>query len=367
MRRAVGQDAFSRWVRGLPIAPLAHILPLRFASLWTANYAQGMLPILLFRRAIMLLVAGGSITLGTSVAQAQFDNKDAGTAGGQLGQAQTHKWEFGVVITGAGGPSVNVHGTAPIPGDWPEQQAKVIGEEVTPNVRRHSYRTIDGLKQLLFEVPKLAVGEKATCLITLEVTRSEQLAPTDTGSLVIPKEIPKEVRKFLGPSPLIESGNSKIKSQAKTLTLDKEGAWQTVEAIYDGTRALVEFDVDNKDKFKGAIGALRDGKADKEDLNATFVALCRASKIPARMAWSMDSCYAEFYLADSAGKGMWFPCQLHGDRVFGGIKDFRAILEKGDNFRVPEKAEAQRFVAEFLTGKGSGARPQVEFRRRRLD
>jgi transglutaminase-like putative cysteine protease len=219
----------------------------------------------------------------------------------------------------------------------------------------------------MFDVPQLAVGEKATCLITLEVTRSEQLAPTDTKSLVIPKEIPKEVRKFLGPSPLIESGNSKVKAQAKTLTTDKEGAWETVEAIYDGTRSLVQFDVDHRDKMKGAIGALRDGKADKEDLNATFVALCRASRIPARMAWSMDSCYAEFYLADSTGKGMWFPCQLHGDRVFGGIKDFRAILEKGDNFKVPEKAEAQRFVAEFLAGKGGGGRPQVEFRRRRLD
>jgi hypothetical protein len=320
-----------------------------------------------FSRFLLLLVACGAVALAPKVAQAQFDNKEAGTTGGQLGKSETHKWEFGVVITGVGGPSANLHGTAPIPQDWPEQQAKIIGEEVSPNVRRHSYRTIDGLKQLTFEVPQLAVGEKATCLITLEVTRSELLAPTDTASLVIPKEIPKDVRKFLGPSPLIESGNSKIKTQAKALILGKEKAWEQVEAIYDGTRALVQFDVDHRDKMKGAIGALRDGKADKEDLNATFVALCRASKIPARMAWSMDSCYAEFYLADAAGKGMWFPCQLHGDRVFGGIKDFRAILEKGDNFRVPEKAEAQRFVAEFLTGKGGGGRPNVEFRRRRLD
>ena len=322
----------------------------------------------MFRRFFVPLVA---LLLGPAiapaVATAQFDNKDAGTAGGQLGKAETHKWEFGVIITAAGGPSANLHGTAPIPNDWPEQQAKIVGEEVTPNVRSHSYRTIDGLKQLVFSVPQLATGEKATCLITLEVTRSEQLAPTDPGSLLVPKEIPKDVRKYLGPSPLIESGNSKIRTQAKTLLLGKEKAWEQVEAIYDGTRSLVQFDVDNKDKFKGAIGAIRDGKADKEDLNATFVALCRASKIPARMVWSMDSCYAEFCLVDAAGKGMWFPCQLHNDRQFGSIRDFRPILEKGDNFRVPEKAEAQRFVAEFLTGKGGGGRPQVEFRRRRLE
>jgi len=318
----------------------------------------------MFRRIVVPLMV---LLLGPALASAQFDNKNEGTAGGQLGKAQTHKWEFGVIITGAGSPSVNLHGTAPIPSDWPEQQAKVIGEEVTPNVRSHSYRTIDGLKQLIFAVPQLGVGEKATCLITLEVTRSEQLAPTDPGSLVIAKEIPKDVRKYLGPSPLIESGNSKIRTQARALVLGKEKAWEQVEAIYDGTRSLVQFDVDHKDKFKGAIGAIRDGKADKEDLNATFVALCRANKIPARMVWSMDSCYAEFYLTDAAGKGLWFPCQLHGDRQFGSIKDFRPILEKGDNFRVPEKAEALRFVAEFLTGKGGGGRPQVEFRRRRLE
>src|SRR4029450_7932046 len=326
-----------------------------------------MLPIAMFRRILPLLIACGATALFVPAVCAQFDDKEAGTPGGKLGKAETHKWEFGVLITGVGGASVNLHGTAPIPQDWPEQQAKIIGEEAPPNVRRPSYRTIDGVKQLIFEVPQLAVGEKATCLITLEVTRSEQPPPTDTDNLVIPKEIPKEVRKFLGPSPLIESGNSKLKSQAKTLTMDKEKGWEVVEAIYDGTRSLVEFDVDNKDKFKGAIGALRDGKADKEDLNAAFVALCRASKIPARMVWSMDSCYAEFFLADAEGKGMWFPCQLHGDRVFGQIKDFRPILEKGDNFHVPEKPEALRFVAEFLTGNGRGTRPQAERARPRHD
>jgi hypothetical protein len=109
---------------------------------------------------------------------------------------------------------------------------------------------------------------------------------------------------------------------------------------------------------------LRDGHADKEDLNSLFVALCRAHKVPARMVWSLDSCHAEFYLQDAAEKGLWIPCQLHGEKQFGQVSDHRPILEKGDNFKVPEKKEAQRFVAEFLTGKGGGGKPQVEFRRR---
>ena len=41
---------------------------------------------------------------------------------------------------------------------------------------------------------------------------------------------------------------------------------------------------------------------------------------------------------------------------------------RGDNFRVPEKKEAQRYVAEFLTGKtGRGlAKPNVQFVRKLL-
>ncbi len=299
-------------------------------------------------------------------ARAQFDSKPAaGTAAATpLGKSETHKWEFGIIVTAKGGPCAGLSGTVPLPQDWPEQQVKVVGEEITPAVRRHSFRTVEGLKQLVFEIPQLAAGESATCLITLEITRSEQLPPSDPAALSIVKDLPRDLRRYLGASPFIESGNSKLRSLARELTAEKVSAWQQIEAMYDGVRERVKFEVDGKDKFRGAIGALRDGQADKEDLNSLFVALCRAHKVPARMVWSLDSCHAEFYLQDAAEKGLWIPCQLHGDRQFGQVSDHRPILEKGDNFKVPEKKEAQRFVAEFLTGKGGGGKPQVEFRRR---
>lgn len=320
------------------------------------------------RRTLAFLIAFPLLVLSSPVLRAQFDDPaktDAGGAGGELGKTETHKWEFGVIMTGVGAPCTGLRGTAPIPQDWPEQQTKIVGEEVTPNVRDHSYRSLDGLKQLVFSVPRLGVGEKATCMITVEVTRSVQLPPKDPSTLVMAKETPAAVRKYLGPSPLIESNNSKFRAYAKTFVTGKDKAWDQVEALYDGARSLVQFEIDEKDRFRGAIGAVKDGKADKEDLNAVFVALCRAHKVPARMVWSMDSCYAEFFLTDAEGKGLWFPCQLHNDRQFGTVNDTRPILEKGDNFRVPEKGP-QRFVAETLKGEGSG-RPQVEFRRRRLD
>ena len=313
-------------------------------------------------------LAAAIVLLIPSAARAQFDAPRAGDgASVPLGKNETHKWEFGIIITAVGGPCAGLSGTLPVPQDWPEQQVKVVGEEITQAVRRHSYRTNDGLRQLLFEVPQLAAGQSATCLVTLEITRSEQLPPSDPASLVAPKDLPRDLRRYLGSSPFIESTNSKFRSLARELTEGQETAWQQVEAIYDGVRERVEFEPENKDKFKGAVRALADGKADKEDLTSLFVALCRAHKVPARMVWPLDSCHAEFYLQDAAGKGLWIPCQLHGEKQFGRISDHRPILEKGDNFKVPEKKEPQRFVAEFLTGKGGGGKPQVEFRRRLAD
>lgn len=297
-----------------------------------------------------------------SPAAAQFNNVTAGAAGATLDKAATQQWKVGVKILAVGGPCAGLYGTIPVPTDWPEQQVKIIHEEVTPNVQRIAYREEGGIKQLLFEIPQLPAGENATALITFEVTKSSQVAPSDTSVYVLPKDLPRDIRKYLGPSPFIESTNAKIKNLAKELTKEKEGAWSQVEAIYDGVRQKVKID---HDKLKGALAALRDGKAEKEDVASLFVACCRAHKVPARIVWVPDYVYAEFYLEDDKDQGYWFPCQIDGEREFGGLSDQRPILQKGDNMRVPEKKEPQRYVAEFLTGKGgTGGRPQVEFVRR---
>jgi transglutaminase-like putative cysteine protease len=196
------------------------------------------------------------------------------------------------------------------------------------------------------------------------------------------------VKRYLAPSPLIESTNTKVRSLARELPTGKETAWEQVAAILAGVRQQVSYERDTTDKFKGALGALRDGKADREDMTATFVAVCRAAKVPARMVWAMDYCYAEFYLEEAPPmeqaadpedavkakkpakpappQGAWYPCVVHDAAELGFCTDPRPILEKGDAFKVPEEKPLQRFVKEFLTMKGA-VKPTVEFRRRRAD
>jgi len=317
-------------------------------------------------------------------------------------EAQTQKWEFGISVRAAGGPCGGIFATFPVPADWPEQDVKVALEQITPHVRRMNYRESDGLKQVEFEIPQLAPNDTATCFLTLDVTRRAQRPPANSGRLIVPKDLPRDIRKYLGPSPLIESTNAKFRTLAKELTTGKDTAWEQVQAIVSGVREKVTYEQDPKKSFKGAIGAIRDGKADREDMTAAFVAVCRAAKIPARIVWAMDYCYAEFYLEEdeaddkAAGdaaadakpdkkpaektkdkkaakaakgpKGAWYPCVVHEQVELGAVNNFNPILEKGDNFKIPEEKAPQRIVKDFFTGKGvSGGKPVVEFRKRRAD
>jgi hypothetical protein len=115
------------------------------------------------------------------------------------------------------------------------------------------------------------------------------------------------------------------------------------------------------------VAAVRDGTGDCEELTSLFIALCRVSKIPARTVWVPGHCYPEFFLEDRDGHGHWIPCQAAGTRAFGGIPEHRPVLQKGDNFEVPETRKPQRYVAEFLQTKSvSGAPPKVKFIRELL-
>jgi len=152
----------------------------------------------------------------------------------------------------------------------------------------------------------------------------------------------------------------RIRQAADDLRDEDLTAWQQVEANYDWTREQVEY---TNGPIKGALQALEDGTGDCEELTSLFIAICRAQGIPARTVWVPGHCYPEFYLVDEEGEGHWYPCQAAGDRSFGSMPDLRYILQKGDNFRVPEHRDRQRYVAEYLRGnnrRGSGD-PQIHF------
>jgi len=313
---------------------------------------------------IAFVAALGSLLIGIPSARGQFREEIPG--GVRYGEQLVQHWKVGMVIRATGGACRELKGTATVPTNWPEQTVKIVEENVSPQVRDVRYRTLDnGVRQMLVYIPALSANETARVLITYEVTRCAILAPEDPSKFVLPTKLPREVRMYLSSSPYIETRDRRIQAKAREVVKDKETAWEKVEAIYDWVRDAVEY---RNGDLKGALAAMRDGHGDCEELTSLFIALCRCNKIPARTVWIPGHCYPEFYLQDADGNGHWIPCQAAGTRDFGAMPDYRPVLQKGDNFRVPEKPkERQRYVAEFLTGRpfpGSG-KPTVQFFRER--
>lgn len=288
------------------------------------------------------------------------------TKGSRLDKTLTQRFQVGMVVTAEGGPCQGIIATAAVPIDWPEQQVKVVGEDFSSYVKDVSYRMLGTtVRQMVVNMPAIPPGDQSRAVLTYEVTRSSLIPPEDTSIFVMPntKKLKPDIRIYLGPSPNIETTHAKVKSLAKELLAGKEGAWQKVEALYDGTRAKVTFETG---PLKNVPQTLKDGKGAAEELCSVFIALCRASEVPARMVFVPQHCYVEFYLEDKEGKGYWFPCQVAGNREFGGILEHRPIIQKGDNYMVPERPrEKQRFVAEFLTG--TGGTPKCQFIREIVD
>jgi hypothetical protein len=312
---------------------------------------------------LFAMIAGGAQPL---VAQ-QFGELD--TKGARPDKQQVERLKVGIQVTAEGQACQGIVGSTPVPIDWPEQQVKVVAEDFSPSVKNVTYRMIAGtVKQMTINMPYIPGNEVCKAIVTFEITRSSLAPPADTSIFVMPniKKLKPDVRIHLAPSPYIESTHPKIKALAKEINGDrseaeKKAAWERVETIYDWVRAHIEY---KNGPIKSTLQALKDGYGDCEELTDTFVALCRASDIPARIVWVPGHCYPEFYLEDKDGKGYWIPCQAAGDRSFGGINEFRPILQKGDNFQVPERKDRQRYVAEHLTG--AGGKPQVQFIREQV-
>lgn len=284
----------------------------------------------------------------------------------QYGPPDTIRMRIGAEITASRGAARNIVVSIAVPLDCPEQQVKIISEDVSSEVGSVDYRPVSGgeVKQMVISIPRLASGATAKATVDFEVTSHTILPPAKTDDLVISQRPPRPIRQYLGGSPYIETKHQKIRSLSKEVWKDLDDTatdWERVEAIYDFVLDKVEY-VEGPDK--GALDALRDEQADCQGRSMLFIALCRANKIPARMVWVDGHAYPEFYLEDADGKGYWFPCESAGTRAFGEMPLARTILQKGDNFRVPERPkERLRYASDYMIGVpvGKGGRPKVKF------
>jgi hypothetical protein len=316
--------------------------------------------------AVALVAVFHSIGIQSAAAQvADSADKKAPADSTQLGKPLTIHFRVGAEITASRGACRNIVAMVTVPLECPEQKVTIINEDFSPEVREVNYRSLRGgeVKQMLISVPYLAAGATAHAIVTSEVTTWTILPPEKTDDLKIPKKIPSKLKIYTLGSPYIEVNHPRIHALSKELLADVGDSatdWQKIEAIYDGVLKKITY-VEGPDK--SAMEALRDGKADCQGRSALFIALCRVNKIPARMVWVHGHCYPEFYMERAEGDGQWYPCESAGTRAFGEMPLARPILQKGDNFRVPERRVHLRYASDYMIGVPTpgGGRPTVKY------
>ncbi len=283
----------------------------------------------------------------------------------RYGAPQTIRFRVGAEITATRGACRGITAMVTVPLDCTEQKVTIVDEDFSPEVAEVTYRSLPGgeVKQMLISVPRLNDGVTAQAILTCEVATRPIQPPEKTDDLKIAKKLPAKVKMYINPSPYIEINHQAIHAFNKEIMESLNDAaddWSKVEAIYDAVLKKIDY-VEGPDK--SAVEALHDKQADCQGRSALFVALCRVNKIPARMVWVHGHCYPEFYLEHAEGEGYWYPCESAGTRAFGEMPLARTILQKGDNFRVPERREKLRYASDFTIGLPTpgGGKPQVKY------
>jgi transglutaminase-like putative cysteine protease len=285
--------------------------------------------------------------------------------------AQTvSRYRFGAKVTAAGGTVRDILAMVAVPLAGPEQEVELIEEDLSPHIESVEYRDTDaGVRQMLITIPTLSPRQQAHAYAVFEVRTRVILPPQETKTLVAPEkpERDRELKRYIGRSPFIDANHTKIRAAVKAALKDVEatpeggtGVWERVEALYDYAMDHVKY---KEGEDKSSVQALASGEGDCQSIGAVFVAMCRTEKIPARMVWVDGHQYAEFYLVDAEGQGGWYPIETAGSRAFGEMPLARVILQKGDNFRVPERrGERLRYASDFaLLMSTKGTQPKIVY------
>ncbi len=234
---------------------------------------------------------------------------------------------------------------------WPEQEVELIGFTM-PDVARYKLRPQKyGAGEIVIDMDRMNANETLDVFGTVRIKKSFIKPPEDPSLLRFTRspQRNRELSFYLGESPYIESKARQVKQIANEIRdSNPENAWKHVEAIYDYVREKIQY---LPGEIRTSTEALKDGTGDCEEMTSVFIAICRASNIPARSVWVPGHCYPEFYLEDEKGNGYWYPCQVAGDRQFGQMNEYRPILQKGDRFKTPESKKEVRYLAETFNCK----------------
>jgi hypothetical protein len=267
----------------------------------------------------------------------------------------------------------------PKPVEWDAQTDLTI-DEVSPAASHESIDPVTGSAMVNWDLsgqPK--VGETLPITIKFSFTASETHTDIDPAELRPYNTSDPLYKQYTAPERYIESNDPQIKAKAAELAAGETNPLLLARKFYDYIIDNTTYKLGGKG-LQGAKFLLTNAKGECGDYSSFFIALSRASGIPARPVvgyWALSGLeqthvWAEFYLE---GYG-WIPVDAtigqsqHNKRdfYFGNMDNRRVILNKGFNITLlPLTPDG--YIAPFLQVPawfywGSGANNTLKLDRR---
>lgn len=308
-------------------------------------------------------------------------------------EPRAYELSIGVELQGAG-DATGIRGSTPVPIAFPEQQIDDVRIEAE-GCEAGLHRVGEGAAQLMLSAPGIRRGQTIKAIAHYRLTLSKQYQGFDANHFPADQPAPPaSIRKlYLQDSPGIQTRSAEIRKLHRELTgstsplsprgraAGGEGANATLtRSVSEGTTSTtgqashgthpwelaqsfktwihdhIEPQVGS---FIGVMNALKRRHGDCEEMAGIFVALCRASGIPARLVWVPNHNWAEFYLTDKDGAGQWIPAHTACYAWFGWTGAHELVIQKGDRVTPAHEKKPQRLLADWL--QWSGKQPAAKY------
>ena len=230
----------------------------------------------------------------------------------------------------------------PVPSEWEAQQDLEI-TKVDPEMTAREMDQNNNNEMVYWKFSGTpAAGETQRFTLAFEFTAFETVTNIDPEKIKPYQQDSPEYIKYTKPETYVESTDPEITALASSLTTEEDNPYSLARKFYDYIIGHVKY----KQLGQGLNGAkylLENGVGECGDYSALFIALCRASGIPARSVvgyWALSGneqthVWAEFYLEDLG----WVPVDVtigqleksNKDYYFGNMDNQRVVLSKGFN------------------------------------
>jgi hypothetical protein len=273
-------------------------------------------------------------------------------------EPRSYKLSIGIRLEGTGEAS-GLTSTTTVPVEYPEQ--KIDEVQIKTSGCEARLRKLDEASgQLLLTAPSIERGQTVSAEAEFRLTLFKQYQGYERGQFPSKQQVPAEIRKsYLQDSPGIQTRTKKLRDLAAELNAKLPAprhAWDLARTFADWVPANIRPQIGD---YTSVTAALDDRRGDCEEMAGIFVALCRASSIPARLVWVPNHTWAEFYLVDHDGSGHWVPAHTACYSWFGYNGAHELVLQKGDRIMMPERRKYVRLLPDWT--QSSGAAPRASY------